>query len=88
MKIVFLDSYTVNPKEVNLDRFKQLGDFIHYDRTTPGQVLERAKDAEIILTNKVVISAEIMKQLPDLKFIGVTATGFNVIDIAATKEKE
>ncbi|MFN8429697.1 MAG: D-2-hydroxyacid dehydrogenase [Spirosomataceae bacterium] len=87
MKIVFLDSYTVNPKEVNLDRFNQLGDFIHYDRTAPEQVLERAKGAEIILTNKVVISTEIMKQLPDLKYIGVTATGYNVVDIAAAKQK-
>jgi len=87
MKIVFLDSYTVNPKEVNLERFNQLGDFKHFDRTTPEQVLDRAKDAEIILTNKVVISAEIMKQLPDLKYIGVTATGYNVVDIAAAKEK-
>ena len=87
MKIVFLDSYTVNPKEVNLDRFNQLGDFIHYDRTAPEQVLERAKGAEIILTNKGVISTEIMKQLPDLKYIGVTATGYNVVDIAAAKQK-
>lgn len=87
MKIVFLDSYTVNPKEVNLERFNQSGDFAHYDRTTPEQVLERAKDAEIILTNKVVISEELMEKLPKLKYIGITATGYNVVDITAAKKR-
>ncbi|MCP9753863.1 D-2-hydroxyacid dehydrogenase [Lacihabitans sp. CCS-44] len=86
MKIVFLDSYTVHPNEINLDVFKVFGEFVHYNRTVPSEVIERAKNAEIILTNKVVLDKKIMSQLPKLKYIGVTATGFNVVDIKAASE--
>lgn len=86
MKIVFLDSYTVHPDEINLDVFKAFGEFVHYDRTVPSEVIERAQNAEIILTNKVVLDKKMMSQLPKLKYIGVTATGFNVVDIKAASE--
>jgi glycerate dehydrogenase len=86
MKIVFLDSYTVHPQEVNIDAFNELGEFVHYNRTLPHEVFERAKDAEIVLTNKVVLNRETIEQLPKLKYIGVTATGFNVVDIQAATE--
>lgn len=86
MKIVFLDSYTVHPEEINLDVFKVFGEFVHYNRTLYSEVIERAKNAEIILTNKVVLDKKIMSQLPKLKYIGVTATGFNVVEIKAASE--
>lgn len=86
MKIVFLDSYTVHPEEINLDVFKVFGEFVHYDRTLPSEVIERAKNAEILLTNKVVLDKTMMSQMPKLKYIGVTATGFNVVDIKAANE--
>lgn len=86
MKIVFLDSYTIHPEEINLDVFKVFGEFVDYDRTLSSEVIERAKNAEIILTNKVVLDKKIMSQLPKLKYIGVTATGFNVVDIKAASE--
>jgi glycerate dehydrogenase len=86
MKIIFLDSYTVHPEEINLDVFKVFGDFVHYDRTVPSEVIERAQNAEILLTNKVVLDRKIMSQLPKLKYVGVTATGFNVVDIKAATD--
>ncbi len=86
MKIVFLDSYTVHPEEINLDVFKVFGEFVHYDRTLSSEVIERAQNAEVILTNKVVLDKKAMSQLPKLKYIGVTATGFNVVDIKAANE--
>jgi glycerate dehydrogenase len=86
MRIVFLDSFTVHPEEINLDVFKVFGEFVHYDRTVPSELIERAHNAEIILTNKVVLDKTVMSQLPKLKYIGVTATGFNVVDIKAANE--
>jgi glycerate dehydrogenase len=86
MKIVFLDSYTVHPAEINLDVFKVFGEFVHYDRTLSSEVIERAQNAEIILTNKVILDKKIMSQLPKLKYIGVTATGYNVVDTKAANE--
>ncbi|HLO45860.1 MAG TPA: D-2-hydroxyacid dehydrogenase [Leadbetterella sp.] len=86
MKIVYLDAYTVHPHEIDLGIFQKLGEYIQYDRTLPSQILERAADAEILLTNKVVLDKGILQQLPKLKYIGVTATGYNIIDIAAANE--
>jgi glycerate dehydrogenase len=86
MKIVFLDSYTIHPQEIDLSVFNSFGEFIHYDRTPADLVLERAKDAEIVLTNKVVLDRITMQKLPKLKYIGVTATGYNIIDIKAANE--
>jgi glycerate dehydrogenase len=87
MKIVVLDGYTLNPGDLSWDALKQLGEVVIYDRTPRELVLERSKDAEVILSNKTPLGADIIKQLPSLKFIGVLATGFNVIDIQAAKEQ-
>ncbi len=87
MKIVVLDGYTANPGDLSWDELKALGECSIYDRTAPEEVLERAAGAEAILTNKVVMRAEHMDALPDLKYIGVLATGYNVVDTAAAKER-
>lgn len=87
MKIVVLDGYTVNPGDMSWDGLGEMGELTVYDRTAPDEVLERSADAEMLLTNKVVISAETIQKLPKLKYIGVLATGYNVIDIWAAKER-
>lgn len=81
MKIVILDGYTANPGDLSWDGFKKLGELSVYDRTAPKQLLSRAKSAEILLTNKVVINAPTMAALPNLRYIGILATGYNVVDI-------
>lgn len=87
MKIVYLDAYTVNSLgDLDLSILNTLGDVTLYDRTPKDQIVERAKDAEVILTNKCQLNREIISQLPNLKYIGVTATGYNIIDVAAAKE--
>jgi len=83
MNIVFLDAYTSNTEELDLSELKSLGNFISYDRTPYEQTVERAKDATIILTNKAILDKTVLGQLPKLKYIGVTATGYNVVDISA-----
>ncbi len=85
MKIVVLDGYGLNPGDLSWDSLKALGDVVVYERTAPEDIEERAKDAEVILTNKVVVSAEIIDNLPNLKYIGVLATGYNVVDVAAAR---
>lgn len=85
MKIVALDGYTLNPGDNSWDEVARLGDFVCYDRTPPALVVERAKDADIVLTNKVPLSAETLIRLPQLKFIAVTATGYNVVDVIAAR---
>lgn len=87
MKIVVLDGYAANPGDLSWEGLKALGECTIYDRTTPDEVLERAAGAEVILTNKVVLNAGHMAALPELKYIGVLATGYNIIDIAAAKER-
>jgi glycerate dehydrogenase len=87
MKIVVLDGYTVNPGDMSWDELKKLGDVTVYDQTTPDKLIERAKDAEILLSNKVVLGEEEMAQLPQLKYIGVLATGVNNIDLDAAKAR-
>ena len=78
MKIVILDGYTANPGDLSWKELEELGTLTVYDRTRPEETVARAADAEIVLTNKVVISREVMAQLPQLKYIGVLATGYNV----------
>jgi glycerate dehydrogenase len=87
MKIVVLDGYGANPGDLSWDELKALGDLTVYDRTSAADVVARAKDAEVILTNKTEITAEVIAALPELKYIGVMATGYNVVDIAAAKER-
>lgn len=83
MKIVILDSYSANPGDLSWQALENLGQLTAYDRTKPSETVARAASADIVLTNKVVISKEIMAQLPQLKYIGVLATGYNVVDVEA-----
>jgi glycerate dehydrogenase len=86
MKIVFLDSHCLNPGDMDYSPLKAIGELVIYDRTSPQQIVERAKDAEVILTNKVSLRADVLRQLPNLKQICVTATGYNIIDIQTAQE--
>lgn len=88
MKIVILDGHTLNPGDLSWDEIRKLGECTVYDRTPPEKILERASKAAAIFTNKVVIGRDIIKQLPDLKFIGVLATGYNVVDLQAAAEAD
>ncbi len=88
MKIVVIDGGTLNPGDLSWVELDTLGECVVYEVTTPGQVLERCKDAEIIITNKVVLDRQTISSLPRLKFIAVTATGYNVVDVAAAREKD
>lgn len=81
MKITILDAYSSNPGDLSWEGLASLGDLTVYDRTLPDQVLERAEDSEIILTNKVVINGDLLCRLPKLKYIGILATGVNVVDL-------
>jgi glycerate dehydrogenase len=83
MKIVVLDGYVLNPGDLSWDGIKELGNCTIYDRTPAELTVKRAKGAEAIFTNKVVLNKEIITQLPDVKFIGVLATGYNVVDTVA-----
>ncbi len=85
MKIVVLDGYGVNPGDLSWGKLGELGELTVYERTAPEEVLTRTEEAEIVLTNKVVLSAEILCKLPKLKYIGVLATGYNVVDTEAAR---
>ena len=83
MKIVILDGYTANPGDMSWKELEALGELTVYDRTKAEETVARAAEAEIVLTNKVIINREVISQLPQLKYIGVLATGYNVVDIEA-----
>ena len=83
MKIVILDAYTSNPGDLSWDKFKGFGEVTVYDHTPPELVLERCGDADVIIDNKVVLSAETLDSLPKLKYIGILATGYNIVDVDA-----
>ena len=87
MRIVILDGHTANPGDLSWEALEQLGEVTAYDRTSPDKTAERAAGADIVLTNKVVISREVIDRLPQLKYIGVLATGYNVVDIEAAHER-
>ncbi|MHC4871739.1 MAG: D-2-hydroxyacid dehydrogenase [Planctomycetota bacterium] len=87
MKIVVLDGYTLNPGDLNWDALEKIADCEIHDKTEPEDVVARAAGAEVVLTNKTVLSKEIIDQLSDLKYIGVLATGYNVVDVEAAKAK-
>ena len=87
MKIVVLDGYTLNPGDISWDGLKVLGDVTIHDRTPADKVVERAAGAEIVFTNKTPINEEAINQLGSLKFIGVLATGYNIVNTEAAKEK-
>ena len=87
MKIVILDGYSANPGDLSWGELELMGELTVYDRTRSEDTVERAREADIVLTNKVCLSAQVMKKLPDLKYIGVLATGYNVVDTKAAKER-
>lgn len=87
MKIVILDGYTANPGDLSWSDLEQLGQLTVYDRTRPEETVARAADADVVLTNKVVIGRQEISQLPRLQYIGVLATGYNVVDIQAARER-
>ena len=85
--IVVLDGHAANPGDLSWNSFQEFGVLTVYPRTPADKVLERAKDADIILTNKVCFSAEVLKQLPRLKFLCILATGYNTVDIDAARSQ-
>ena len=87
MKIVVLDGYCLNPGDLSWEDMASLGDLRVYDRTSPAELLNRAEGAEVLITNKTLITGNDMEALPQLKYIGVLATGYNVVDVESAKEK-
>ena len=85
--IVCLDGYTLNPGDISWDPFKQIGPLTVYDRTEPDQIVSRAQPAAYVLTNKTPLSAPTISALPNLKYIGVLATGYNVVDTSVAAER-
>lgn len=85
MKIVFLDSHTLNPGDLDWEPLRQFGEFITYQRTTPQQTLSRAADAEVIITNKVRLDEEHFSRLPGLRLVLVAATGYDSVDAQAAR---
>lgn len=88
MKIVILDGYTANPGDLSWGSLKEMGEVTVYERTRREEIAGRTADADIVLTNKVVMDREMMALLPRLKYIGVLATGYNVVDIEAARERD
>lgn len=93
MKIVVLDGYTLNPGDLSWEGISQFGDLTVYDRTAykPGGedlVVERAREADAILLNKTLLNREMIGRLPNLKYVGVLATGYNIVDIEAARERD
>ena len=87
MRIVILDGLTTNPGDVSWEPLERLGSLTVFDRTAPGDVAARAADADAILTNKAIMGREQIAALPQLKYVGVLATGFNIVDVAAARER-
>lgn len=85
MKIVVLDGYAANPGDLSWEELEKLGSLTVYDRTAPDEVAQRAADADIVLTNKVAFNADTLRSLPNLKYIGVLATGYNIIDVETAR---
>jgi len=85
-KIVVLDGYAANPGDISWEPWQMLGEVKVYDRTAPEEVIVRAADAEMVLTNKVILDAAVLDALPALRYVGVLATGYNVVDLQAASE--
>jgi glycerate dehydrogenase len=86
-RIVVLDGYTLNPGDLSWKGLELIGECEIYDRTAPSDVMSRSEEADILLTNKTLLTREIISALPNLRYIGVMATGYNVVDLEATREK-
>jgi len=87
MRIVVLDGYTVNPGDLSWQELEELGECAVYDRSSPGEVVRRAADAQVVLVNKVRLDRATIEQLPALEYIGVLATGYDVVDVKAASER-
>ena len=87
MKIVILDGYTENPGDLSWEGFERLGTLTVYDRTEPSEIVSRIGDAEAVIINKCPITTETMDACPELRYVGVLATGYNVVDVAAARER-
>ena len=87
MKIVVLDGYTENPGDLSWDGLRALGELTIYERTRPEEIASRVADAEIIVTNKVPITRELLEQCPGIRYVSVLATGYNVVDLTAAAER-
>ena len=87
MKIVILDGYALNPGDLLWDNLYNLGEVVLHNRTPAGKIIERSVGAEVLITNKTPLSEGTINNLPDLKYIGVLATGFNIVDIAAARRR-
>ena len=87
MKIVILDGYTANSGDLSWEGLKAIGDVTVYDRTKPEETVQRCVGAEIVLTNKVIIGKAEIEHLPQLKYVGVLATGYNVVDIETAHQR-
>jgi glycerate dehydrogenase len=88
MKIVVLDGYTTNPGDISWEPLERCGHCTIHDRTAMGDVVSRAAGADILLTNKTPVPREAIAQLPGLRYIGVLATGFNIVDVVAARERQ
>jgi glycerate dehydrogenase len=87
MKIVVLDAYTLNPGERRWEELEELGEVIVHDRTSPQDVVRRAEDVDVVLTNKTILDRFVLDLLPKLKYIGVLATGYNVVDLDVARRR-
>jgi len=87
MKIVVLDGYTNNPGDISWEPIEAIGSLTVHERTPPGEIVARAADAEVVLTNKAVVGRAEIEALPNLKYIGVLATGYNCVDTVAARER-
>lgn len=85
MKITVLDGYGLNPGDLSWDAMAESGELTVYDRTSPEETYDRSKDSEILITNKTRIDASLMQRLPKLRYIGVLATGYNVVDVESAR---
>ncbi|MEM6278644.1 MAG: D-2-hydroxyacid dehydrogenase [Verrucomicrobiota bacterium] len=86
MKIVLLDAFTANPGDLSWEGLEAFGEVVVHERTAPEDVVERCEGAQVVLTNKALVPAEAIQALPDLEYIGVVATGVNIVDLEAAKE--
>lgn len=87
MKIVVLDGFAANPGDLSWEPFQEFGELILYDRTEPSQVISRIGDADVVITNKVILSEEVFSACPSLRFVCESATGYNNVDVAAAKKR-
>ena len=87
MRIVVLDGYTLNPGDLSWDGLHAIGQCVVYDRTTPSNIVAQAQDAEIVFTNKTVLDRATLLSLPKLRYIGVLATGYNIVDVRTARER-